>query len=87
MPSLAVPRVRASRRQRPQALRPRFRRHHQRTARPQVRWCAQIGGLKFPNDTLKAMGDFEMKNYGNRNWYLHFGLPNYNFMAARYRRA
>ncbi len=48
---------------------------------------AQAGGLKFLNDTLKAMGDFEMKNYGDRNWYLYFGLPFYNFMATRYTRA
>ena len=48
---------------------------------------AQANGLKALNDTLKAMGDFEMKNYGDRNWYLYFGLPYYNFMAARYIRA
>jgi hypothetical protein len=48
---------------------------------------AQANGLKFLNDALKAMGDFEMKNYGDRNWYLYFGLPYYNFMVARYTRA
>ncbi len=48
---------------------------------------AQANGLKSLNDTLKAMGDFEMKNYGDRNWYLYFGLPYYNFMTARYTRA
>jgi hypothetical protein len=47
---------------------------------------AQANGLKALNDTLKAMGDFELKNYGDRNWYLYFGLPYYNFMAARYTR-
>ena len=48
---------------------------------------AQANGLKFLNDTLKAMGDFEYKNYGDRNWYVYFGLPYYNFMVARYTRA
>lgn len=48
---------------------------------------AQANGLKALNDTLKAMGDFELKKYGDRNWYLYFGLPYYNFMAARYTRA
>jgi hypothetical protein len=47
---------------------------------------AQANGLKALNDTLKAMGDFEFKTYGDRNWYLYFGLPYYNFMQARYTR-
>jgi hypothetical protein len=48
---------------------------------------AQANGLKFLNDQLKAMGEFEYKKYGDRNWYLYFGLPYYNFMSARYTRA
>lgn len=47
----------------------------------------QASGLKYLNDTLKQMGDFEMKNYGDRNWYVYFGLPYYNFMVTRYTRA
>jgi hypothetical protein len=47
---------------------------------------AQENGLKALNETLKAMGDFEFKTYGDRNWYLYFGLPYYNFMVARYTR-
>jgi|UniRef100_UPI0037845A02 hypothetical protein len=44
----------------------------------------QESGLKFLNDTLKEMAEFELKRYGDRNWYLYFGLPYYNFMVARY---
>lgn len=44
----------------------------------------QQNGLKFLNDALKEMAEFELKNYGDRNWYLYFGLPYYNFMIARY---
>jgi hypothetical protein len=44
----------------------------------------QQNGLDFLNDTLKEMAEFELKHYGDRNWYLYFGLPYYNFMVARY---
>jgi hypothetical protein len=44
----------------------------------------QESGLKFLNDTLKEMAQFELTHYGDRNWYLYFGLPYYNFMVARY---
>lgn len=47
----------------------------------------QKSGLDFLNETLKKMSDFELKKYGDRNWYLYFGLPYYNFMVARYTRA
>lgn len=44
----------------------------------------QESGLNFLNDTLKEFAEFELKHYGDRNWYLYFGLPYYNFMVARY---
>jgi hypothetical protein len=47
----------------------------------------QKSGLDFLNETLKKIADFEYKKYGDRNWYLYFGLPYYNFMVARYTRA
>lgn len=48
---------------------------------------AQDNGLKFLDTTLKKFADFEYRKYGDRNWYLYFGLPYYNFMVARYTRA
>ncbi|MBI3675425.1 MAG: hypothetical protein HY243_02285 [Proteobacteria bacterium] len=47
----------------------------------------QKSGLDFLDAALKKMSDFEYKKYGDRNWYLYFGLPYYNFMVARYTRA
>ena len=48
---------------------------------------AQDKGLKALDQTLKAMGEFEFRNYGDRNWYLYFGLPYYRFLVTRYTRA
>jgi len=47
----------------------------------------QESGLEFLNDTLKEMGEFEKRVYGDGNWYLYFGLPYYNYMQTRYTRA
>lgn len=44
----------------------------------------QESGLNYLNDALKEFAEFELKHYGDRNWYLYFGLPYYNFMVARY---
>lgn len=44
----------------------------------------QESGLNYLNDVLKEFAEFELKQYGDRNWYLYFGLPYYNFMVARY---
>lgn len=44
----------------------------------------QQDGLEYLNDALKEMAGFELKHYGDRNWYLYFGLPYHNFMVARY---
>ncbi len=44
----------------------------------------QESGLNYLNDALKEFAEFELKHYADRNWYLYFGLPYYNFMVARY---
>jgi hypothetical protein len=49
--------------------------------------AGQESGLKFLDTTLKRFADFEYRKYGDRNWYLYFGLPYYNFMVTRYTRA
>ena len=46
----------------------------------------QANGLKYLNDALKQMAEFERRNYGDPNWYVYYGLPYYNFMVARYTR-
>jgi len=46
--------------------------------------AGQQSGLDYLNDALKEMGEFETKYYGQRNWYLYFGLPFHQFMTARY---
>jgi hypothetical protein len=46
----------------------------------------QANGLEFLDKTLKEFAEFEARVYGDRNWYLYFGLPYYNFMVARYSR-
>lgn len=46
----------------------------------------QANGLKYLNDALKEMAEFERRNYGDANWYVYYGLPYYNFMVARYTR-
>jgi len=46
----------------------------------------QANGLKYLNDALKQMSEFERRNYGDPNWYVYYGLPYYNFMVARYTR-
>lgn len=46
----------------------------------------QEKGLKYLDSALKDFSEFEIKHYGDRNWYLYFGLPYYNFMVARYTR-
>jgi hypothetical protein len=48
--------------------------------------AGQKSGLDYLNDALKKMSAFEEKKYRDRNWYLYFGLPYYNFMVARYTR-
>lgn len=48
--------------------------------------AGQKVGLNALNDALKKMAAFELRKYGDRNWYLYFGLPYYNFMVARYTR-
>lgn len=44
----------------------------------------QQSGLEYLNDALKEFAEFELECYGDRNWYLYFGLPYYHFMSARY---
>jgi len=48
--------------------------------------AGQQNGLDYLNEALKEMGEFEAKYYGQRNWYLYFGLPFQQFMTARYLR-
>jgi hypothetical protein len=48
--------------------------------------AGQKVGLDALNGALKKMAAFEERKYGDRNWYLYFGLPYYNFMVARYTR-
>ncbi len=48
--------------------------------------AGQQSGLDYLNEALKDMGEFEAKYYGQRNWYLYFGLPFHQFMTARYLR-
>ncbi len=44
----------------------------------------QQSGIEYLENALKEMAEFEMQNYGDRNWYVYYALPYMNYMRARY---